>query len=361
MHNVEEILKQCTNILHGGSGRTMKEQFQALADSLAGNEYQDNYGSGSYIADFEAEIATLFGKEAAVFMPTGTMAQQIALRIWCEQRNNFTVAMHPTAHLEFAEHLGYQYLHHIRRLSFGAPERLRDRMLTVADFEILGQKPGAVLLELPYHLLYGQLPHWDELLAIKAWLKERAIPFHLDGARIWQCRPFYQKQYHEIADLFDSLYVSFYKDIGSLAGAMLIGPASFIEEARIWRIRHGGRLRTMSPFVVSAKLGIKRVLPQIDTWVMRAQELAAILSEFEPITIEPDPPHVNFFAVYIKGDPEALTSKHMEAARQTGTFLTPEIWASPVAGVSMTNMRVGEAQMKFDVEALQPFVEKWLA
>nr|NIR68239.1 threonine aldolase [candidate division Zixibacteria bacterium] len=172
-------------------------------------------------------------------------------------------------------------------------------MLTVADFETLGQKPGAVLLELPYHLLYGELPHWDELLAIKAWLEERAIPFHLDGARIWQCRPFYQKQYYEIADLFDSLYVSFYKDIGALAGAMLIGPASFIEEARIWLIRHGGRLRTMSPFVVSAKLGIKRVLPQIDTWVMRAQELAAILSEFEPITIKPDPPHVNFFAVYI--------------------------------------------------------------
>src|SRR5262245_46126467 len=109
MNNILEILAQCHNILPGhGSRSSMKEIFLALADSLEGDEYSDDYGSGPYLADFEAEIAELFGKEAAVFMPSGTMAQQIALRIWCEKRHNFTVAMHPTAHLEYAEHLGYQ-------------------------------------------------------------------------------------------------------------------------------------------------------------------------------------------------------------------------------------------------------------
>ena len=361
MTEVEEILKQCTNVLHGHPGPTMKEQFQGLADSLTGDEYPDSYGSGSYIASFEAEMAEMFGKEAAVFMPTGTMAQQIALRIWCERRKSFTVAMHPTAHLEWAEHMAYQYLHQIRRLAFGAPEFLRDRLLTVADFETLGQEPGVILLELPYRPLSGQLPTWDELTAISAWAKERNIPFHCDGARIWQCRPFYQKQYHEIASLVDSLYISFYKDIGALAGAMLLGPASFIEEAKVWRIRHGGRLRTMSPFIVSARFNLQRVVPQIDTWVERARELAAILSEFESITIQPDPPHVNFFAMFIKGHPEELTKRHMEAARQTGTFLTANISSSPVPGISMTGIQVGEEQMKFDPGALRLFVEKWLA
>ncbi len=83
----------------------MKEIFQSLADGLQGDEYADIYGSGTYIAGFEAEVAEMFGKEAAVFMPSGTMAQQIALRIWCEKRDNFTVAMHPTAHPEWAEEL----------------------------------------------------------------------------------------------------------------------------------------------------------------------------------------------------------------------------------------------------------------
>jgi threonine aldolase len=145
--------------------------------------------------------------------------------------------------------MGYRFLHHIQRLQFGAPEFIRDRMFTVQDLDALGQMPGAIFLELPYRPLGGELPAWDELLAIQAWAAERTIPFHVDGARIWQCRPFYRRSYRQIVALFDSLYVSFYKDIGGLCGAMLLGPASFIEEARVWQIRHGGRLKTLRPFM----------------------------------------------------------------------------------------------------------------
>ena len=135
-------------------------------------------------------------------MPSGTMAQQIALRIWCANSNNFTVAMHPTAHPETAEHLGYQFLHGIKRIQFGGPEFVRNRMLTVNDFKALGSLPGAILLELPYSPLGGMLPEWDDLLVISQWAREKKIPTHLDGARIWQCRPFYGKEYREIAELF---------------------------------------------------------------------------------------------------------------------------------------------------------------
>jgi len=339
----------------------MKEIFQELADALEGDEYLDLYGSGTYIEEFESEIADLFGKEAGVFMPSGTMAQQIALRIWCEKRNNFTVGMHPTAHLESAEHMGYQFLHHIQRLQFGAPEFLRNRLLTAKDFEALGKEPGVVLLELPYRPLGGQLPAWEELLAIKDWLKERKVPFHLDGARIWQCRPFYQKEYHEISELFDSIYVSFYKDIGGLCGAMLMGSKAFIDEARIWQRRHGGNLFTQGPFVVSARLGLQRVLPQIDQWVKKAQEVAAILSKFEQISINPNPPHVNFFQMYIQGDHELLKNRHMELAKETGTFVFYGMRPTMVPGIAATEMHLRENSMSFEIEKLQPFMEKLLA
>ena len=361
MKNMEATLDQYINILPGhGPTRSMKEIFQTFADELEGNEYLDNYGSGTDLANFESEVAELFGKEEAVFMPTGTMAQQIALRIWCETHNNFTVAMHPTAHPEFAEHMGYQFLHHIQRLQFGAPEFVGNRLLTVKDFERLGKKPGAILLELPYRPLGGQLPKWNELLAIKAWAREREIPLHLDGARIWQCRPFYQKDYKEIADLFDSIYVSFYKDLGGLCGAMLLGSKSFVEEVRMWQIRHGGRLKTMGPFWVSAKLGLKKVLPHINEWVEKAQEVASILSRFEAIGINPDPPHVNFFHLYIQGDHEMLNNKHMELAKETGTFLFHRLDPTNVPGVAMTEIHCAENSMRFKIEELQPFVEKLL-
>ena len=361
MSKVDEIYERCNNVLPGhGPNRMMKDVFQELADGLDGTEALDRYGSGDYLSAFEAEVAEMFGKPAAVFLPSGIMAQQIALRIWCELSNNFTVAMHPTAHLEFAEQFSYQFMHNLHRLQFGTPEILENRMLTLKDFQSLGKKPGAILLELPYRPLGGQLTEWDELTAIHDWAQENKIPFHLDGARIWQCKPFYKKEYQQIASLFDSLYVSFYKDLGGLCGSMLLGSEDFIQEARMWQVRYGGRLFTQAPFVVSDRLGMQRVLPQIDSWVKRAREVAVILSEFDQLAVNPNPPHVNFFQLYVKGDPEQMTQRHMEVAKETGTFLFHRLNQTAVPGVGMTEIHCFENALRFDLGALRPFLEKWL-
>lgn len=362
MDKVEELYTRCENLLPGhGPNRMMKAVFQELADGLDGSEALDRYGSGDYLSAFENEVAEMFGKPAAVFLPSGTMAQQIALRIWCERSNNFTLAMHPSAHLEFAEQFSYQFLQGLHRLQFDAPERLGYRMLTLKDFQNLGKKPGAVLLELPYRPLGGQLPDWDDLTAIHDWAKENKIPFHLDGARIWQCQPFYNKNYRQIAALFDSVYVSFYKDLGGLCGAMLLGSEDFIQEAKLWQIRYGGRLFTQGPFVVSDRLGMQRVLPQIEGWVERARQVAAILSEFDQLTVNPNPPHVNFFQLYVKGDPEQMTQRHMDVAEETGTFLFAKLNPTAVPGLGMTEIHCWENALNFDLDSLRPFLETWLA
>ena len=361
MSKVDEILAGCTNILPGhGPKRSMKVIFQELADGLDGSEMPDRYGSGDYLSAFETEVAEMFGKPAGVFLPTGVMAQQIALRIWCERSNNFTVAMHPTAHLEFAEQFSYQFMHGMHRLQFGTPEFIQDRMLTLKDFQSLGKKPGAILLELPYRPLGGQLPEWDELSAIHDWAQENEIPFHLDGARIWQSKPFYKREYQQIAELFDSVYVSFYKDLGGLAGAMLLGSEDFIQEARMWQIRFGGRPFTQAPYIVSDRLGMKRVLPLIDGWVERAREVAAILSEYEQLTVNPNPTHVNFFQLFVKGDPREMTKRHMDAAEETGTFLIHNLGPTAVPGIGVTEIHFWENAMRFDLDALRPFLKKWL-
>lgn len=117
MSNTDELYESCENLLPGhGPRQSMKVVFQKLADSLDGSETLDMYGTGEYLSAFESEVAEIFGKPAGVFLPTGTMAQQIALRIWCERSNNFTVAMHPSAHPEFAEQFSYHFLHGLQRL-----------------------------------------------------------------------------------------------------------------------------------------------------------------------------------------------------------------------------------------------------
>jgi len=356
-----EILARCNNVLPGhGKRRPIAEWLRNIAAGLEGDELADVYGSGDYIGSFEAELASLFGKEAAVFMPSGTMAQQIALRIWCERTGRMTVAMHPSADLEFAEQLGYQFLHNIHRLQFGVPEFIGNRLVTLNDLEQLGERPGAVLLELPCRPLGGELHSWEDLVAMADWARDHKVPIHLDGARIWQCRAYYGKSFAEIGALFDSIYVSFYKDLGGMCGCMLIGPDEFIKASRVWQRRYGGNLYTQAPFVASAKLALDDVLPQIDNWCERARQVAEVLSGHPRIRVNPDPPHVNFFRVYIEGDAASLADRHLELAGQTGTWLFGGLTPSAVQGIATTELHIWENGMAFDLSKLEPFLQQLL-
>lgn len=362
MPDRDALLAACDNVLPSYRPRLpLADALRALADALDPDDFGDVYGGGESLAAFEAEVAALLGKEAAVFLPSGIMAQQIALRLWCDSRRNPSVALHPSAHLEWAEHAGPLFLHGLQRLQFGAPELLRYRTLTAADFRALAFDPGAALIELPYRPLGGALPTWDELLAIRAWADERGVPLHLDGARLWQCRPFYGKSFAEIAALFDSVYVSFYKDIGGLCGAMLLGSAEFIARARVWQVRHGGRLYTQGPYWASAKVGMARVLPQIDGWVAKARAVAAALSAHPKVAINPDPPHTSHFQLFLHGDPATLNARHAEIAARTGTFLFFGVGPSPVPGVAMTEIHLGESSLAFDVTRVAAFLDELLA
>ncbi|MEE4330363.1 MAG: beta-eliminating lyase-related protein, partial [Wenzhouxiangella sp.] len=104
----------------------------------------DLYGKGELIAAFEARIAEMLGKPAALFLPSGVLAQSIALKIHCDQRGRSTIGLHPTSHLLLHEEDGYREL-------WGLDSRLlgdRDRVLTLADLEQADPEDlGAVALE----------------------------------------------------------------------------------------------------------------------------------------------------------------------------------------------------------------------
>src|SRR5437588_11299935 len=105
----------------------------------------DRYGRGEVINRFEAEVASLLGKEAAVFMPSGTMCQQIALRIWAQRRGTSNVAFHPKSHLEIHEEKSYQRLHGLSGILVGRANRL----LTLDDLKAIKEPVGTLLIELP--------------------------------------------------------------------------------------------------------------------------------------------------------------------------------------------------------------------
>jgi threonine aldolase len=247
------------------------------------------------------------------------MAQNIALRIWADRANNRRVGFHATSHLELHEQRAYRELYGLEAELLGD----KDRVITFADLESTQDRLAAVLIELPMREIGGQLPDWHELEAQSQWARQRGVALHMDGARLWQCTPHYKRSLADIAALSDSVYVSFYKDIGGLAGAVLAGPADFIKAARVWIRRAGGNLYTLFPYVLTARAGMERNLAALPQAVEDATWLAATLNQIEGLHTMPEKPPTNLFHLRSEGAPIELVERACEWSEQNKVFLLP--------------------------------------
>ncbi|GGD74180.1 threonine aldolase family protein [Lacimicrobium alkaliphilum] len=294
----------CPLRLHRHRPQSLKTTLEKLAEETAKGENPDYYGQGKLIEDFEQQIAHLLGKQAALFMPSGTLAQPMALRIWAGFAQNANIALHPTSHLVLHEQQGYQALWQLKGHLWGQ----NDRLPTLSELQQLAsiQPLSSVLMELPMREIGGQLPDWDSLIQQVEWARSKGIKVHLDGARLWQCPAAYDKTLSDIACLFDSVYVSFYKDLGGIAGAMLLGDESFIEHARVWLRRAGGNLHTLAPYVISARTGMEKHLPQMPARHHRAQWLAKTLNTLPGIQTWPEVPQTAMFRLRLRCQPEVF-------------------------------------------------------
>jgi threonine aldolase len=335
----------CTRWLtgHPRTRHTARAILEDVAASADPNLPADMYGQGELITGFEKQVAELLGKPAAVFMPSGTMAQPIALRIHADRRRTPHVAFHPLCHLEIHEQKGYQLLHGLHGVLVGSPHGL----LTLDDLKQVQEPLAALLLELPQREIGGQLPTWDELTAIVSWARERNIALHLDGARLWECQPFYQRSYADIATLFDTVYVSFYKILGGITGAMLLGPEDHIAEARLWQRRQGGNLVRMFPFVLSAKQGLEMRLDRMGQYHAKAIEIAAALAAFPDIEIMPNPPQTNMLHVFVRGEADRLEQAALEIAEEQKIWLVNGWQTSQIPAYQKFELTVGDASLEF--------------
>ncbi|HEX8637999.1 MAG TPA: beta-eliminating lyase-related protein, partial [Pyrinomonadaceae bacterium] len=245
---IKNLRSQCEKFVPGHLPQKAGEEFALIAEWCRSNNYDaDVYGAGDLISSFERKVADLLGFESACFMPSGTMAQQIALKIYAEKTGNPSFAIHPTSHLELHEQHAYAHLSNLKAVIIGD----KNRQLDKSDITSSVEPVSTVIIELPAREIGGQLPSWKVLTAIKKAAKKQGVFLHMDGARLWETKSFYQKTYKEICKDYDSVYVSFYKGVGALTGAMLLGKDKFIQESRIWLRRFGGNLFQLHPFVAS--------------------------------------------------------------------------------------------------------------
>ncbi|MEE4424412.1 threonine aldolase family protein [Streptomyces bugieae] len=275
------------------------------------------------VGALERRTAEALGTEAAAFFPTGTMAQQVALRCWAGRTGNATVAGHPLSHLEMHERDAYAVVSGLRMVH---PTRA-PRLPTAEEIYGLQEPFGTLALELPLRDAGFVLPEWDELTAVVAAARERDAVVHFDGARLWECGPHLGRTLPEIAALADSVYVSYYKSLDGISGAALAGSEDFVAEARAWRHRYGGQLFQQWPAALAALAGLDRELPRLPEYVAHAKVVAQALREglmaagVPWFRVNPEVPHTHQFQVWLPYPSEVLDEAVIRQAEESRTAL----------------------------------------
>jgi threonine aldolase len=345
------LRSQCTRIVPGFLLTKPADEFRAMGEWCEENAIEhDVYGQGPLIESFEARIAALLGKEAAIFMPSGVMAQLIALKLYSQRAGTTRIGLHPSSHLLGHEEQAFAALLGLECRPIGEYYRV----LEARDLVPVCERLAALVVELPIREAGGQLPGWEDLEALKEAARQRGLPLHMDGARLWESTPFYGRSPDAIAVGFESVYVSMYKGVGGLAGAVLAGAPEWIAEARIWRRRMGGTLVHQSPMIVSAARRLDARLELMPLLYRRAVELARALNAVPGLKTLPEVPQTNMFHLYFASPAPAVEEERDRLAEEHKVWLVGGVKSAEVPGWSKAELTVGDQVLGLSDDELAP-------
>ena len=208
----------------------------------------DSEGEGGVIKELESKFAVELGTEDSIYMPTGTMANQLALRVLAEGKSKGFVQ--ETSHVLNNEGDAAQEIHHKRLMPLAAGKAtfsLDDLLADIRKFqerEIFRTEIGAISIENPVKAMHEVVFDIQEIRSISSFARDNGIGMHLDGARLHIASAYSGIPVRQYASYFDTVYVSLYKYLGASAGAVLCGPKKIID-----RMRHlvkvlGGNMAT---------------------------------------------------------------------------------------------------------------------
>ncbi|HEY1250106.1 MAG TPA: beta-eliminating lyase-related protein [Thermoanaerobaculia bacterium] len=249
----------------------------------------DEYSRGGEVDRLEKQFAALLGKEAAVFMPSGTLANHLAVRTLAGARRR--VLVQDVSHLYNDSGDCAQQLSELTLVPL-APGRATftwDEALAAVDRGASGRVPapvGAISIESPVRRLHGEAFDFGEMQKISSEARERGIGLHLDGARLFAACAYSGRSPKEYAALCDTVYVSLWKCFNSGGGAILAGPAKPLADLYQVRRMFGGALWNAWPYAAVARHYADGYLERLTEAVRVAEDAVRLLSADSRFAIE---------------------------------------------------------------------------
>ncbi len=290
--------------------------YAALLNELCQNAdvREDNYLLGGEVERFEQHWATLLGKETAVFMPSGTLANQLAIRALAGSRRRVIVPEMSHVYNDTGDACQTLSGLTLMPLAPGAATFTRadvEAVLATTAGGRVATEVGAILIESPIRRLYGQLFDWDEARRITAFARERGIGTHLDGARLFIASAYTGISPAEYAAPFDTVYVSLWKYFNSGIGAILAGPRRVLDGMFHVRRMFGGNLWEGWPAALVARHYMDGFLDRLTSAVGVSEAFYTAIARHPKVGVERIPNGTNLARVTLKGVDAAAVARRL--------------------------------------------------
>ncbi|HEY7387553.1 MAG TPA: beta-eliminating lyase-related protein [Bryobacteraceae bacterium] len=230
-------------------------EYANLLEKLSSGTETDDYSLGGIVAKLEEKMAAVLGKEFAVWMPTGTLANHLAVRLLAGEKRRVLVQQESHLYNDCGDCCQILSGLNLVPLAQGRATFTLEDVRREAEHGASGRVAapiGAIQIETPVRRRTGEAFDFGEMKRISAWARERGIGLHLDGARAFLASAYSGIPVRQYAALFDTVYISLYKYFNAGSGAILAGPRRLLENSFQTRRMFGGGLCHVWPFAAVA-------------------------------------------------------------------------------------------------------------
>ena len=230
-------------------------EYAALLQKLSATIEPDEYSLGGVVAKLEQSVAAALGKETAVWLSTGTLANHLAVRVLAGEKRRVLVQQECHLFNDCGDCCQTLSGLHLVPLAPGKATFTVEDLDRVSDRGASGRVSvpvGAIQIESPVRRQSGEVFDLAEMKRVSQWARERKIGLHLDGARLYLAAAYSGVPVREYAALFDTVYLSMYKYFNAASGAILAGPTSLLANLFHPRRMFGNGLSQVWPFAAVA-------------------------------------------------------------------------------------------------------------
>lgn len=244
----------------------------------------DVYGDDPSVNALQEYTASLLGHEAALFMPTGTQSNLVALLTHCQRGDEYIVGA--DAHTYKYEGGGAAALGGIQPQTLPFNEHGGLDLATVAslikEHDVHFARTRLLCLE---NTQYGRVQSLESMQQAQQFAREHALQLHLDGARMANAAIYLGIELKQIAQCFDSVSLCLSKGLGAPVGSLLVGTKRFIEEARRWRKVTGGGMRQAGILAAGGMIALRDGVERLKDDHEHAAQLAKALDSIKGVTV----------------------------------------------------------------------------